>query len=183
MKESIIASPVIDKNGYPYIIHPVTDGVPLMDPEMLREIIRWMLNTCDFDCDVILAPESMGIPLAVPLSLETNIPYSIIRKRQYGLPEEISVSSSTGYSNSAFFINGLKKEDKVVIVDDVLSTGGTLSNIVKILKDSGIIITDVLVAFDKSINGVKDLGIEVKTMLKIGIKDGRPFCEDPNENI
>ena len=72
-----------------------------------------------FDCDVILAPEAMGIPLTVPISLRTRIPYSVIRKREYRLPGEISVQRGTGYSSGFLYINGLKKGDKVTIVDDV----------------------------------------------------------------
>lgn len=98
LKASIERSPVIDMEGYPYLIHPVTDGIPEMDPDILDEIIDWMVSIGNFDCDRIIAPESMGIPLAVPLSLRLRIPYSIIRKRSYGIEGETPVKYQTGYS-------------------------------------------------------------------------------------
>jgi adenine phosphoribosyltransferase len=181
LKESVLSSPVIDKNGYPYIVNPVTDGIPRMDPGILNEIIDWLVSVTGSDHDVILAPESMGIPLAVPLSLRTGIPYSVIRKRQYSLPGEIKVGSRTGYSSSDLFINGIDKGDKVILVDDVLSTGGTLSSLVSALKENGVIVKGAFIVFDKSTNRKeleRKLGLEIHTMLGIGIRDGRPFCTD-----
>ena len=166
----------MDVEGYPYVIHPITDGIPSVEPDMLREIIRWMLDVCEFDCDVILTPESMGIPLAVPLSLTTNIPYSVIRKRRYGLPGEIAVESSTGYSRSSLYINGLKKGDRVVIVDDVISTGGTMSSIIERLKENDIEVADILIVFNKG-NKRTEFDIPIKRMMHIGVKDNVPFCE------
>ena len=64
------------------------------------------------------------MPLALMLSLQLGIPFTIIRKREYGLPGEVSIEQVTGYSKSKMYVNGLKKSDRVVIVDDVLSTGG-----------------------------------------------------------
>lgn len=170
LKASIENSPVIDRNGYPYLIHPVTDGIPRMEPEVLEEILDWMLSVCDLNCDVILAPESMGIPLAVPLSLKTRIPYSVVRKRSYGLEGEISIHYRTGYSDRSIFVNGLKAGDKVVIVDDILSTGGTLRALIKALRENGIIIEDVLVVFNKGSRReelVNELGIDIKRMIDI----------------
>ena len=42
--------------------------------------------------------EAMGIHLATALSLETGIPFVVVRKRQYGLPGEVAVHQTTGYS-------------------------------------------------------------------------------------
>ena len=38
LKTSLQAAPVIWKGDYPYFIHPVTDGVPRMDPGVLKAI-------------------------------------------------------------------------------------------------------------------------------------------------
>ena len=122
LKESLMNSPVIEKNGYPYFVHPVTDGIPVMEPDILEEVIDWLVSAFDFECDRIVAPEAMGIPLGVPLSLRTRIPYTVVRKRSYGIDGEIPVVYRTGYSDRAIYINGLKKGDRVVIVDDILST-------------------------------------------------------------
>jgi adenine phosphoribosyltransferase len=182
LKASVKDCPIIDKDGYPYLVHPVTDGIPMMDPDVLDEVIDWMLSSCGFDCDRIVTPESMGIPLAVPLSLKLRIPYTIIRKRPYLLEGEIRVSYRTGYSERAVYINGLKKGDRVVLVDDVLSTGGTLNAIVGALRDKGVSVEDVLVVFNKGSdidNLSKRLGLSIKRMLDLSIENGEVFVKEP----
>ena len=48
----------------------------------------------------------MGIHLATALSLATDIPFVIIRKRQYGLAGEKEIrSQKTGYGSSKLYIN------------------------------------------------------------------------------
>ncbi|MCL2031887.1 MAG: hypoxanthine/guanine phosphoribosyltransferase [Methanomassiliicoccaceae archaeon] len=181
LRASVMRSQVIDMNGYPYMVHPVTDGVPLMDPAVLDEIIEWMVSACGFDCDRIAAPESMGIPLAVPLSLRLRIPYTVIRKRSYGIEGEIKVPYKTGYSDREMYINGLRKGDRVIIVDDILSTGGTLSAVVGALRENGISVIDILVVFNKS-SEIEELGerlgVDIKRMLDITVEDGAVRIRD-----
>ncbi len=183
LKASIRNSPIIDRNGYPYLIHPVTDGVPRMDPDVLDEIVDWILTTCDLDCDVILAPESMGIPLAVPVSLRTRIPYLVIRKRSYGIEGEIPIHYRTGYSDRSIYVNGLKAGDRVVVIDDILSTGGTLSALTRTLQDNGIIVVDILVVFNKGSRRdelSRELGIDIKRMIDIEFNEkGELIVTDP----
>ena len=126
--------------------------------------------------DKIITMEAMGIPLATTLSLNMNIPFTIIRKRKYNLPDEISVEQATGYSNSKLYINGLKKGDKIVIVDDVLSTGGTLRAVLTALKKMGVVIKGVFIAVNKG-NVAKEImdesNISIITLVSIDIIDGR----------
>jgi adenine phosphoribosyltransferase len=138
------------RNGYPYVVNPLMDGIPRMDPDILREVTGRMMELSDFDCDVILAPEAMAIPFATAISLAKNKPYAVIRKRSYGCDGEIPIDKSTGYSQNRMYINGIKEGEKIVIVDDVISTGGTMSSIVKAIENHGCIITDIVVAIDKS---------------------------------
>ena len=38
LKKSLIEAPVVKKGDYDYFVHPVTDGVPLVHPEILEEV-------------------------------------------------------------------------------------------------------------------------------------------------
>ena len=40
LRTSLQNAPVIWKGDYPYFIHPVTDGVPRMDPDVLKAIVE-----------------------------------------------------------------------------------------------------------------------------------------------
>lgn len=126
--------------------------------------------------DKIVTIEAMGIPLATTLSLNMNIPFTIIRKRKYDFPDEVSVEQATGYSNSKLYINGLKKGDKIVIVDDVLSTGGTLRAVLTALKKMGVVIKGVFIAVNKG-NVAKEImdesNVSITTLVNIDVIDGR----------
>ena len=176
LKESLENSPVVDRNGYPYFVHPLTDGVPKMEPEVLEEVVGWMLEVGDFSCDVILAPEAMGIPLAVPVSLRLGIPYTVARKRSYGLEGELVLDQKTGYSKSLMTVNGITKGMRVTVVDDVVSTGGTLDALIRTLQEAGAAVVDVLVPVNKSSGTdivLKNTGVKVKTMVSVRVEDGR----------
>lgn len=151
LKKSLYEAPIIKKNHYDYVIHPITDGIPYITPELLKEISDEMkkhIKKCG-KFNRIVTMEAMGIPLATSLSLDLDVPFTIIRKRQYGLSEEISVKQETGYSKSDMYINGLKKGDTVILVDDVLSTGGTLKAVLYVLKNIGVIVKGVFIAVYK----------------------------------
>lgn len=126
--------------------------------------------------DKIVTMEAMGIPLATTLSLNMNIPFTIIRKRKYDFPDEVSVEQATDYSNSKLYINGLKKGDKIVIVDDVLSTGGTLRAVLTALKKMGVVIKGVFIAVNKG-NVAKEImdesNVSITTLVNIDVIDGR----------
>lgn len=175
-KKSLEGAPIVKVGEYDYFVHPLTDGVPRSDPIILDEVVQTMLRRGNFDCDVILTPEAMGIPLAVAVSLEMSIPYMVVRKRSYGLPGEVRVEQATGYSQGAMYINGLQKGDRVVLVDDVLSTGGTLKSIIVALRQMGVEIVDVLVAVEKGERRKeleRELGIGIRALVKVEVRDGR----------
>jgi adenine phosphoribosyltransferase len=151
LEKSLLEAPIVKKGTYDYVIHPITDGVPYITPELLKEVADEMkkhIKKCG-NFDRIVTMEAMGIPLASALSLDLGIPFTIIRKRQYGLPGEVSVEQVTGYSKSRMYVNGLKKGDTVILVDDVLSTGGTLKAVLYVLKDMGVNVKGVFIAIYK----------------------------------
>ncbi len=175
-KESLQKAPVIKKGDYNYIVHPITDGIPEIKPELLREVTSEMkkhIETCG-PIDKIVTIEAMGIPLATALSLDMNIPFTVIRKREYGLSGEVCVEQKTGYSKSKLYINGLQKGENVVIVDDILSTGGTLRLVLSVLKDIGVDVKRVVVAVDKGDCAEEvdeEFDVQIISLIKMDIND------------
>jgi adenine phosphoribosyltransferase len=176
LKASLAECPVVKRGDYDYMVHPITDGIPRVDPKMLKEVADAMVEIGNFDCDVIVTIEALGIPLATLLSQRTGKPFNIVRKKLYGLPGELNISQVTGYSKSTLSINGLMAGDRVVIVDDVVSTGGTLWALVEALKSKQIKIVDILTVFEKTEKKSeieRKIGIQIKTLLKVGVVDGK----------
>jgi len=182
LKKSVENCDVMRIGDYEYFIHPLADGIPSIDPKILDKAADALISICDFDCDYIVAAEAMGIPIATALSLKLGIPYTVIRKRKYNLPGEVDISQCTGYSKNSMYINGLKKGDRVVLVDDVLSTGGTMKAMIGALKDTiGCVIVDAAVIFGKSDKDdeiYREFGVKVKRLIDARIVDGKVVVND-----
>ncbi len=175
LKRSLLEAPVFKRGEYNYFIHPITDGVPEIRADLLREVAAQIVRMADLEADKIVTVESMGIPIGTALSLISDIPLVIIRKRKYGMPGEVEVSQVTGYSRSQLFLNGIKKGDRVVIVDDVISTGGTLLAVLKSLEVAGASVKDIVVVVKRG-EGVQRLrseGYSVKTMVDVEVDEKR----------
>src|SRR5213083_2790112 len=177
LRASLADAPVVRFGDYEYFVHPITDGIPLGRPEVLDEVLSELVRIGDWKrCDTIVTAESMGFPLAAGLSMRVHKPYVFVRKRQYGLPGEVSLKQTTGYSKTDMFINNIRRGDRVVFVDDVISTGGTLLAIVKALRTIGAEIVDILIVFEKTREKVrmeKELGVRMQTMLQVDVVRGK----------
>jgi adenine phosphoribosyltransferase len=173
LRESLHEAPIVDKDGYEYLVHPISNGVPMLDPALLREVVVEVIQRADLNVDKIVAPEAMGIHLATALSLQTDIPLVVIRKRPYGLPDEVPLHKSTGYSESEMYINDVEPGDRVLILDDLLSTGGTLAAICEALDGIGAEISDILVVIRKvGDSAMDDVDHEVESLVDITVDDG-----------
>ncbi len=173
LKKSLLDAPVFKRGNYNYFIHPITDGVPEVKPELIREVVGHVVRIADLDVDKIVTVEAMGIPIGIALSIITDIPLVIIRKRKYGLPGEIEVSQVTGYSKSQLFLNGINKGDRVIVVDDVVSTGGTLLATLESLKVAGAEIKDIVVVIKRGQGAdlLRSKGYNVKTMVEVDVDE------------
>ena len=175
--KTYLESKVVMKGDYPYFINPISDGNPAMTKDLLDEVTDDIISISDLDCDLILAPEAMAIPYAAVMTVKTGIPFQIIRKRGHGLSNEIAFEKSTGYESSQMFLHDIPRGTKAVLVDDVISTGGTLKSIVKNLRDNGIIITEIIAILNKSddIDALSaDIGIPIRSLIRVSVIDGKP---------
>jgi len=183
--KSLEASPIVKKGDYNYFVNPISDGVPAMDPKMLRELSLAVYKHANLDIDKIVAVEAMGIHLATALSLATDIPFVVIRKRQYGLPGETEVYQKTGYGSSNLYVNDLHEGEKILLIDDVVSTGGTLVALIKTLEDMGLDLKSVVAIIDKGEGKEivkKETGIDVLSIVKLDVIDGKVVIESTIED-
>jgi adenine phosphoribosyltransferase len=181
LAQSLREAPIIEKDGYHYFVHPISDGVPMLKPALLREIVIKIIRKANLeDVDKIVTPAAMGIHISTAVSLMTDIPLTVVRKREYGLPGEVSLSQVTGYSESEMYINDVEAGDRVLVLDDVLSTGGTLSAIVNALDDVGADIVDVVAVIKKSggENRMEETDYTAKTLINVDVVDGEVVITD-----
>ncbi|MDE0912419.1 MAG: hypoxanthine/guanine phosphoribosyltransferase [Candidatus Poseidoniales archaeon] len=178
LQDSLRGAPIIWKGDYPYFIHPISDGIPRMDADVLRATRDLIVSSIDWsEVDLIVTVEAMGLPLLAAVGDATGKPTVVIRKRSYGMEGEVKVDVATGYSQSVVYINDIKPGERVVIVDDVISTGGTLEPLLEQLESMGVILHDVVVAIEKG-GGRERLNRErpdwpVRSLARIDIIDGK----------
>ncbi len=178
LQNSLRDSPIIWKGDYPYFIHPKSDGIPRMDADVLRATRDLIVEMVDWSkVDLVVSIEAMGLPLLAAVGDATGKPTVVIRKRQYGMEGEVRVDVATGYSQSTTYINDIEPGERILIVDDVISTGGTLEPILATLEEMGVILQDIVIAIEKG-EGRERLAKErpdwpIRTLARIDIIDGR----------
>ncbi len=96
------------------------------------------------DCDVILTAESKGIPLAYELARQLNVPYVVARKsvKLYMTnPVSVKVKSITTEKIQTLYLSqedaDKLKGKKVIIADDVISTGESILSLEKLTEAAG----------------------------------------------
>jgi adenine phosphoribosyltransferase len=117
----------------------------LGDTELVQACARELAKKlAAIDYDVLVTAEAKSIPLAYALSVETKKPYVVLRKayKPYmgdALKAE-TLSITTGQPQVLILDEkdrDLVQDKKVVIVDDVISTGSTLQGMRMILDKAG----------------------------------------------
>ena len=117
----------------------------LGDTELVQASAKGLAKkVADVDYDVIVTAEAKSIPLAHALSVETNKPYIILRKlyKPYmGDAVKAETLSITTGQPQVLILDEKDREaikgKKVLIVDDVISTGSTLQGMRMILDKAG----------------------------------------------
>lgn len=112
----------------------------LQDPEGLQESINQMQEQIvDLDFDLVLGPESRGFIFGMPIAYNLNKGFIPVRKEGKLPYKTISKKYSLEYGSATIEVHAdaIKKGQKVVIVDDLLATGGTSKAIIDLVHESG----------------------------------------------
>ena len=107
------------------------------DPEGLREAINIFAERYkDMQIDKIAAIESRGFLIGAPLAYLLNIGLVLIRKPGKLPAETIKQDYKLEYGTDQIeiHIDAIKEGEKVLIVDDLIATGGTVEAAVKLVQ-------------------------------------------------
>ena len=114
-------------------------------PELLNEIALKMKDLLPDNFDFIAGLEVGGIPLATAISLNTGIPLIIVRKK------------SKEHGTRKFAEGGEIKGKRLVIIEDVVTSGGQVVLSVKDLREAGAVIDTALCVIDRESGGKEAL--------------------------
>tara|TARA_B100000161_G_scaffold188181_1_gene136073 strand:+ start:68 stop:595 length:528 start_codon:yes stop_codon:yes gene_type:complete len=91
------------------------------------------------DFDKVAAIESRGFVFAAPLSYQLKKPFILLRKKNKLPAETHSVDFELEYGKATVEIHkdSINKNEKILIIDDLLATGGTAEAAAKLVELSG----------------------------------------------
>ena len=112
----------------------------LQDADGLHLAIDLMQDKIkDLEFDVVVGPESRGFIFGVPIAYNLHKPFIPVRKKGKLPCETVSMEYELEYGTATIEIHkdAIKPGQKVVIVDDLMATGGTIEAIVKLISQLG----------------------------------------------
>ena len=122
------------------------------------------------ECDVIAGTESRGFVFGMPLAYLLNKPFVMVRKAGKLPCETISKTYDLEYGTATIEIHkdAITKGQKVVLVDDLIATGGTMKAAAELIEELGGEIAKILFLIElKGLEGRKVLeGYEVASVVE-----------------
>jgi len=171
--------PLLEVGEYEFIVNSLTEQIPATSEALLRAAASWLVETGNFEqATKIAGEEDKGAILVAATALETGLPFGMARWYPSGLEGQVGVEFEMEYASGQLFLNGVEKEDRVIIVDDMISTGGTMVALIAAIEAVGAAIVDIVcVAGKVDYRGVErvkeETGYEVKTLLNVSVSGAR----------
>ncbi len=143
----------------------------LQDPDGLQLAINQMQDLVkDIDFDVIVGPESRGFIFGVPIAYNLKKSFVPVRKKGKLPCETIEKEYSLEYGTATIEIHkdAIKPGQKVVIIDDLIATGGTIEAIIDLIEQLGGEVVRIAFLMElKGLEGRKKLaGYDVEAVLQ-----------------
>ncbi|MCF7687815.1 MAG: orotate phosphoribosyltransferase [Cephaloticoccus sp.] len=115
------------------------------DPVLLRDIVAQLATRIVGNHDALAGLEMGGIPIATMLAQFTGQPTLFIRK------------TAKAYGTCRYAEGGEVQGKRLLIVEDVVTSGGAILDAVQALRGDGAIITDVVCIIDRQSGGRENL--------------------------
>jgi adenine phosphoribosyltransferase len=143
----------------------------LQDGEAYKNAIDLCIEEVkDKDYDIIVGPEARGFLIGAPMSYATKKGFVPVRKPGKLPFETIKYEYELEYGTDTLEMHkdSIKPGQKVLIVDDLLATGGTTLSTIKLIEELGGEVVSVLFLIELSFLSGRDTlkGYDVKSIIK-----------------
>jgi orotate phosphoribosyltransferase len=114
------------------------------DPKTLKLIARQAaLRVEEMDVSTVAGVELGGVPLATAVSMETELPLVLVRK------------AVKGYGTKSRFVGDIKPGDRLVMLEDVTTSGGSVIDAIELVRETGAEVRYVISVVDRE-EGAKE---------------------------
>ncbi|MDD2438909.1 MAG: orotate phosphoribosyltransferase [Methanosarcinaceae archaeon] len=130
------------------------------DPKTLKLIAEQAaFRIKDTEAGMVAGVELGGVPLATAVSLETGLPLLLVRK------------AVKAYGTKGRFVGELKPELKIILLEDVTTSGGSVKEAVEAVQAAGGSVLGVITVVDReaeAAENLKSLGVELIPLVRAG---------------
>ncbi|ALC43384.1 Aprt [Drosophila busckii] len=144
----------------------------LTDPDAcvyLRDLLLQHIRAAHPDVELIVGLDSRGFLFNLLLATELGVGCAPIRKKGKLAGEVISVEYQLEYGTDTFEIQraAIKPGQKVLLVDDLLATGGSLRAATELVRKVGGVVLESLVVIElEELQGRKKLDCNVHSLIQ-----------------
>lgn len=148
------------------------DVTPLMqDKDAYQEAIRLLSEFAkDKNIDIVVGPEARGFLFGCPVAIQLGTGFVPVRKPGKLPRETVSMKYDLEYGSNEIFMHkdSIKPGQRVLIIDDLLATGGTVEAAIKLIEQmGGIVVGCAFLVELEALEGRKQLGhYDVYSVLK-----------------
>ncbi|MBR6203646.1 MAG: orotate phosphoribosyltransferase [Candidatus Methanomethylophilaceae archaeon] len=124
---------------------------------LISQLMAMKMQDLNIRPDRIAGVVLGSVPLAAALSLATGVPYVMIRKEK------------KDHGTGKLIEGDLEAGDKVLVVEDVITTAGSSIKAIETLRASGAVVTDVISVIDREGGGrenLEDAGVAFHPLVK-----------------
>ena len=125
------------------------------DPDLLKHIALGLVDLVPKGVDALAGLEMGGIPIATMLSHLTGLPVLFVRKK------------AKDYGTCKIAEGGQVKGRRLLLVEDVVTSGGAILDAAKALREEGADLAQVVCVIDRQSGGPENLqkvGLELKPL-------------------
>jgi len=166
-----------DEGGsYPYVILPLESRASPEYFEAVVEGLKYMMEDEIERANVVLGIEAKAFVVTPLLAKELGLDWVAIRKRDYRM-EQLVIEQNKAYKGATkLYCVGLEKGDKPLIVEDMISSGGTLTATLEVLKKKNFEVAGIGSVYERGdgIKRIKEAGYNAKGLMRLEIKNGKP---------
>lgn len=149
----LIELPQLGRKKYLFKTFSFGERGARLSAELLGEITQGFLFSIKKNFpkfDYIVSPEPGGHTWGSIVAYQLGKPINIVRSNPSYSQGEIEVRRETAYYHHSLYFSHFKKGDKVLIIDDIVSSGGTLETLLSTLNKLGVALVGVHVIHVKT---------------------------------
>lgn len=114
-------------------------------PDVLAALGQRLAKHADKGVDRLAGAELGGVPLVCAASLASGKPAVLVRNKK------------KGYGTGKLYEGRLEKGDRVLLVEDVVTTGSQVLEAAEVLKEAGAVVTGIVAVIDREEGGRQNI--------------------------